>query len=179
MRKFAVITLLFMVAEFAAAQIPTSGNIFFGYSYYNTNLSGNRKSLNGWEGSLEGKFLPFIGIVADFDGHYGSEDFRACNGFDCVLFSADVTHHDYLFGPRASFSVGRFRPFGELLIGASHVNAHHATSDTSFATAVGGGLDYKLLKVLAWRFQGDYVHSNLFNQPENNLRLSTGIVLRF
>ena len=70
MRKLAVIALLFTVAEIAAAQIPTSGNIFFGYSYYNTDLNGSRNNLNGWEGSIEGKFLPFIGIVADFDGHY-------------------------------------------------------------------------------------------------------------
>jgi opacity protein-like surface antigen len=179
MRTLAVIALAFMVAEIAAAQVPTSGNIFIGYSYYNTNLAGNRSSLNGWEGSVEGKVLPFIGIVADFDGHYGSEDFTACNGFDCVIFNTDVTHHNYLFGPRVSMSVGKFRPFAELLIGASHADAHLVGSDTSFATAVGGGLDYKFIKLLAWRFQGDYIHSNLFNSPQNNLRLSTGIVLRF
>jgi hypothetical protein len=179
MRKLAVIALVFMVAEVAAAQIPTAGNIFFGYSYYNTDVNGNRNSLNGWEGSLEGKFLPFIGIVADFDGHYGSEDFQACNGFDCAIFNADVTQHNYLFGPRVSASVGNFRPFAELLIGASHADAHNLASDTSFATAVGGGLDYKLIALLAWRFQGDYIHTNLFDNPQNNLRLSTGIVLRF
>lgn len=181
MQKIAVVALLFTVAEIAAAQIPTSGNIFFGYSYYNTSLTGSRKSLNGWEGSVEGKVLPFIGTVADFSGHYASQNFTFCTVpiLDCVIISADVSQHDYLFGPRASVSVGKLRPFAQLLIGASHVNAHAAGSDTSFATAVGGGLDYKLLRLLAWRFQGDYVHSNLFNHPENNLRLSTGIVLRF
>ncbi|HVN18842.1 MAG TPA: hypothetical protein VMU05_08720 [Dongiaceae bacterium] len=179
MRKLAVIALVFMAANFAVAQIPTAGNVFFGYSYYNTNVNGSRNNLNGWEGSIEGKFLPFVGIVADFDGHYGSESFSACNGFDCVLFNTDVTHHNYLFGPRVSISVGKFRPFAELLIGASHVDVRNATSDTSFATAVGGGLDYKLFHLLAWRFQGDYVHSNQFNTPQHNLRLSTGIVLRF
>lgn len=179
MRNLAVIALVFMVAEIAAAQIPTSGNIFFGYSYYNTSVNGSRNNLNGWEGSVEGKVLPFIGIVADFDGHYGSQDFTACNGFDCVIFNTDVRQQNYLFGPRASVSVGKFRPFAELLIGASHADAHLIGSDTSFATAVGGGLDYELIKLLAWRFQGDYIHSNLFNSSQNNLRLSTGIVLRF
>ena len=179
MRKLVVIALMFAAAELAAAQIPTSGNIFFGYSYYNTNVKGSRKSLNGWEGSIEGKFLPFIGIVADFSAHYGSEDFRECNGFDCVIFNTDVTQHNYLFGPRVSISAGKFRPFAELLIGASHANAHNFASDTSFATAVGGGLDYKLLKVLAWRLQGDYIHTDLFDNPQNNLRLSTGIALHF
>jgi hypothetical protein len=47
MRKFIVLALIFLTAEIATAQVPTSGNIFFGYSYYDTNLNGNRKSLNG------------------------------------------------------------------------------------------------------------------------------------
>jgi len=179
MRKFAFIAFILVVAEIAAAQVPTSGNIFFGYSYYNTELNGSRNNLNGWEGSIEGKFLPFIGIVADFSGHYGSENFTACNGFDCVIFNTDVTQHNYLFGPRVSMSVGRFRPFAEALIGAAHANAHNFTSDTSFASAVGGGLDYGFLRVLAWRFQGDYIHTDLFDSPQNNVRLSTGIVLHF
>ena len=75
MPRFVLIFVLFLLAGMAAAQIPTSGNVFFGYSYYNTNLTGSRGSLNGWEGSLEGKIFPFIGIVADFIGEYGSLDF--------------------------------------------------------------------------------------------------------
>jgi hypothetical protein len=33
--------------------------------------------------------------------------------------------------------------------------------------------------VLAWRFQADYVHTHLFAIPQDNLRFSTGIVLRY
>ncbi len=47
----------------ANAQIPTSGNVFFGYSYYNTNLSSiDRANTNGWEASVEGKIFPWVGI---------------------------------------------------------------------------------------------------------------------
>lgn len=186
MRKIALLICVVSLAGLASAQIPTAGNVFFGYSYYNTDLSSfNRANTNGWEASVEGKFLPFIGIVADFDAHYGS------NGFaipvmcpigipNCSLSgSADFTEHNYLFGPRASFSVGKIRPFAQVLIGAGHVHVNNGGSDTSFATAVGGGLDYKFLKLLAWRLQGDYVHTNLFNISQNNARISTGIVLRF
>ena len=179
MRKYVVIAMIVMAAEITAAQIPTSGNVFLGYSYYNTNLSGNRDSLNGWEGTVEGKVLPHIGIVADFSGGYGSENFATCNGFDCVLINTDITQHNYLFGPRVSASVGKFRPFAELLIGAAHVNAHIAGSDTSFASGLGGGLDYRLVRLIAWRFQGDYLHTDLFNTPQHNVRISTGIVVRF
>lgn len=51
MRKPAAIALMLLLAEIAGAQIPNSGNVFFGYSYYNSNLTGGRISLNGWEGS--------------------------------------------------------------------------------------------------------------------------------
>jgi opacity protein-like surface antigen len=171
---------------FAGAQIPTSGNVFFGYSYYSTDLSSvDRANTNGWEASVEGKLIPWVGIVADFDSHYGSQNFPACpvvpvGDSGCGAFSADVTEHNYLFGPRVSFSVGKFRPFAEGLFGAAHVDVNNGIgSDTSFATALGGGLDYKIIKPVAWRLQGDYVETRFFGATQNNVRISTGIVLRF
>ena len=146
-------------------------------SYYNTNLTGGRIRLHGWEGSIEGKVLPFIGLVGDFSGHYGSESSANCTAarLDCGAFNGNFSQYNFLARPRAS--VGNVRPFAELLVGAAHVSI--ATTNTSFATAVGGGLDYRLVRVLAWRFQLDYVHTHLFAIPQDNLRFSTGIVLRF
>jgi hypothetical protein len=187
MRKIALVfcscVCSLVLSGFASAQVP-SGNVFFGYSYYNTHVSTfDRANTNGWEASLEGKFLPLIGIVADFDSHYGSQNFPAACPVavpNCsVSFNENFTEHNYLFGPRASFSVGRVRPFAEVLIGAGHVHVNNGGSDTSFATAVGGGLDYKFLKLLAWRIQGDYIHTSLFDISQNNVRISTGIVVRF
>jgi opacity protein-like surface antigen len=167
-----VVLFVLLFASFASAQIPTSGNVFFGYSYYNTDLSSiDRANTNGWE--------------ADVDSHYGSQNFPApcpqgpSGGSGCPTFNAGVTEHNFLFGPRVSFSVGKFRPFAEALFGGAHVNANAAGSDTSFATALGGGLDYKIIKPLAWRLQGDYVQTRFFGTTQNNVRLSTGIVFRF
>ena len=75
--------------------------------------------------------------------------------------------------------VGKFRPFGEFEVGVGHVNTNGFGSDTSFTTAVGGGVDYKIVRPIALRFQGDYVRTKFFNRTDNNLRLSTGIVFRF
>jgi hypothetical protein len=200
MRKvIAVAFLLFAVVSLAAAQIPTSGNVFLGYSYLNTTVAGaNRANTNGWEASFEGKIVPFLGMVADFDAHYsGTVNFPVS---DCSIgcpaqpaggtpgaggyLSASVSEHNFLFGPRVSVSAGRFRPFAELLVGASHISANSASapsfgSATSFATAVGGGIDYRLIRLVAWRLQGDYVHVSFFGTRQNNVRISTGIVLRF
>ena len=176
--------ILMMWAGAANAQIPTSGNVFFGYSYYNTDISSiDRANTNGWEASVEGKLIPWVGIVADFDSHYGSQNFvGACAGlgFGCGTIHAGFTEHNFLFGPRVSVSVGKIRPFAEALFGGSHVSVNNSGgSDTSFATALGGGLDYKIIRPVAWRFQGDYVQTRFFGATQNNVRLSTGIVLRF
>jgi hypothetical protein len=190
MRKMVVILgSLLSLSGLALAQIPTSGNVFFGYSYMNTDISpGLRTNLNGWEATVEGKVLPFIGIAADFSRYYGTQNaplpvVPVCTAPLCtplptpVNFS--VSQQNYLFGPRVSISVAKFRPFAEGLIGAGHINAHSAGSDTSFATAIGGGLDYKLLKILAWRFQGDYLRTSFFSSTQDNVRFTTGIVVRF
>jgi hypothetical protein len=175
-------------AAIAGAQVPTSGNVYLGYSYYNTNLAANRGGLNGWQGTMEGKVFPLLGIVADVAGQYGSLDLgEICpvssgvvppGSGGCVSF--DVTTHVYeaMFGPRVGLSIGKFRPFGEFEIGFGHASADSQT-DTSLATAVGGGVDYKILHASAWRIQGDYVHTHFFNAGQNNVRISTGIVLRF
>jgi opacity protein-like surface antigen len=176
-----ILLMLFAVAGLASAQVP-GGNVFFGYSYYNTDLSGtDRVNTNGWEGSLEGKVLPWVGIVADLDGHYGSQNFPApcpLGGTGCT-FNANISEHDFLFGPRVSVPVGQFRPFAEALFGGGHVNLNGGGSDTVFATAVGGGIDYKIIRPVAVRFQGDYIQTRFFGATQNNVRISTGIVFRF
>lgn len=91
LRKLAVTRFILLVAGIASAQMPTSGNVFLGYSYYNTRLNASRNSLNAREATVEGKILPHIAMVADFSGHYGSESFSLCNGFDCVLINSDVS----------------------------------------------------------------------------------------
>ena len=184
MRKIGLLVFaLLLFAGLASAQIPTSGNVFFGYSFYNTDLSSiDRANTNGWEATVEGKVFPWVGIVADFDGHYGSQNFPSIcpsGGFGCTL-NASVTEHNYLFGPRVSASFGKIRPFAEVLFGAGHVNLNNGGgSDTSFATAVGGGLDYKIIRPIAWRIQGDYVQTRFFSATQNNVRISTGLVVRF
>jgi len=165
----------------AAAQIP-KGNVFFGYSYLRTDLPSGTH--NNWNGSLAGKFLPWIGFVADLSGHYGSAGFPVTcpippNPCSSIV---DVSMHSFMFGPRVSISVAKITPFAHALFGASHVTGSSSgsdDSDTSFASAYGGGVDYHLIPLLSWRFQADLLQTRFFSDTQNNLRLSTGIVLHF
>jgi len=182
--------ILCLLSTAGFAQVPTSGNIFFGYSYMSADLvSGDRTSLNGWNGSLEGKVLPLLGVVADFSGHYGSQGLSfpvVCPvGILPPCFataSADISEHNFLFGPRLSFSVGKFRPFAHVLIGAGHISesvSGVSNSDTSFAYALGGGLDYHLVRLVSWRVQADALQTRFFSGTQSNFRLSTGLAIHF
>jgi len=185
-RAIAIACTLFALAGAVYAQVP-GGNVYFGYSYMSADLlSNNRTSLNGWNGSIEGKVLPFIGVVADFSEQYGSVGVApnpACTaivGGSCL--SANTHIQTFLFGPRVSVSVAKLRPFAEALIGAGHISesaSPFSNSDASFAYALGGGLDYHLIPLISWRLEGDMVQTRFFSNTQNNVRVSTGIVIHF
>ena len=198
MRKIcATVFSALLLSIIAQAQLPTGGNVFFGYSYSGGHaFTGNvtptpfptagGANMNGWEGSVEGKYLPWIGVVADLDWHYGGHEVTpGCVPPACTSrapFRLSASRHELLFGPRASVSIGKYTPFAEFLVGFAHQSDSGggiSNSDTSFATAIGGGLDYKLIKGLAWRVEGDSTHTSLFGTGRSNLRISTGIVFRF
>lgn len=182
-----IAVLLCVCAGFANAQIPTSGNVFFGYSFENassTALDGlTRPNYHGWEGSLEGKLAPFIGLVTDISGHYGTQNFTELTpvgGGGPVNVSVTGHQYEVLFGPRVSVPVGKLTPFGEFLVGVAHVSSNgFSPTNTSWASALGGGLDYRLVRLVAVRVEGDYIRTNFFSTSQNDIRISTGIVLRF
>lgn len=175
------LTITLTVLFLSLCSYAQSGNAFLGYSYLNASSSGDRANINGWNGSLEGKVFPFVGIVADVSGYYGQQPIQPnCTGLpDCFPFSVGTHQHIFTFGPRVSVPVGKFTPFAHALFGAAHISAGGLGSDTSFAETIGGGVDYKLVHLINWRIQGDFVQTHFFSARQNNLRLSTGIVLRF
>jgi hypothetical protein len=180
MRRLWTLVLFSIINSAAWAQIPTKGNVFFGYSYDRTSISsGDTSNLNGWEATLEGKFLPWIGLVADVDGHYGNHTYD-CPGAGCPI-SANVAEHNVLFGPRVSVQVKRFRPFAEFLVGVGHISRSNGVSDsdTSFADGVGGGLDYRLFGPVTLRGQLDWINTRFYGEGQNGVRFSTGIAFHF
>jgi hypothetical protein len=182
-----IASILFALLSFAAptlAQVPTSSNVFFGYSYDNTNFTNmGRANLNGWEASLERKIFPGAGVVADFSGHYGSQNYISPSN-TCALGSPcpsgyNIHAFEGVFGPRFSAPLGRFRPFAQFEFGFAHASINGAVSSTSFAAASGGGLDYRIVRLIAWRVQADFLSTHLLSAYQTHLRLSTGLVVRF
>jgi hypothetical protein len=157
--------LVFLVSLTARAQgVGDKVELFGGYSYMRTDSPS--VNLNGWELAGQYKITDWLGGVGDFDGHYGSVD-----GFSTSI-------HTFLFGPQVSFPA-RVSPFAQVLFGGAHVSSG-GFSDSSFAMAIGGGIDARISGPFYWRIiQGDYLPTWFSGGREDNKRLSTGIVIRF
>ena len=115
--------------------------------------------------------------MAAVSGLYGSQNIVVV-----PTFNVDTGVNTVVLGPRVSVSVGKFTPFAHALFGASrrHDSASgFSESDTAFASALGGGIDYRLIHGIGWRVQADMLQTRFFSDTQNNFRLSTGIVLHF
>jgi hypothetical protein len=166
--------------ETPKTQVPNRGDVFFGYSRMGAihcqtpksgattacdPFSGKASDPSGWNASVEKKYLRYFGAVADFSGQYG-----------------DVSQRSYLFGLRGGTWIGRFRPFAEVLFGAIHVQENGSAasnSETSFAEALGVGVDFRLARLLSWRIQADELKTETTAVEQNNVRLSSGLAVRF
>jgi len=186
-RRWTVALLLavpLMWAGSASAQIPTKGNVFFGYSYNRAEIvSNDGTNLNGWNASLEGKFAPWIGLVGDFTGTYKNQ------GVD-----GDTSIYTFMGGPRVFIFGHRHRliPYGQFLFGYGYENVSFplnggfpATSRTSsgYGYAGGAGVDYRFAKHWNFRIEFDYEKTHFSDiifftggNSEGNYRFSAGFV---
>lgn len=145
-----------------SVQAQDKAELFGGFSY----LRFRSSNLNGWEVSGQYKFTDWLGGVADIDGHYGS-----INGIGTSTYT-------YLFGPQIS-RPSTISPFGHLLIGGAH-NSTGGVGNSSFALALGGGIDAEMVHGIHWRLiQADYLMTQFESRSQNSFRFSTGIVIRF
>lgn len=177
MRKLLIsIALGSLMFSLAHAQDTTEtapqAEVYGGYSYAG---SGS----NGFDVSIAANVNKWFGVVADFGGQYST--------FNDQGFTEKIRSHSYLIGPRISLRKKRATPFVHALFGGARVNTETdefgplvTFSDTSFAMALGGGLDVKVNEQIAIRaFQIDYLRTSFFGGTQNKGRIAAGIVFRF
>jgi hypothetical protein len=202
-KPMAIVCVLFLFFT-AARGNAQRFNAFAGYSYsrfglylYGASVSPGsppvRHSLNGWNGSLEAKVLPLLGIVADFGGHYGNETIDlGCSQYNitfCSPANGYVTLYTFTAGPQVSFRLGRFKPYAHALFGGARYSRTFGSPERSFANVLGGGVDVSVIPRIAWRVQADALQTRFFLSPfsggyntstvQNSLRVSTGVVFGF
>jgi hypothetical protein len=154
-----------------------------GYSYIHFNPGDPFASWNNQGGTGSFTYNPnrWLGLTAEF-GNYGFHRTVGTNTPEGGFFT-------YLFGPRLNYrKFNYFVPFAEFLVGGFRAdgNVTGSNEQSSFAMAAGGGVDIVFHRNFAWRFaQIDYLMTNASgpflnaNARQNNLRLGTGLVLRW
>lgn len=177
MQKFLVLVVfLGLLSLPLMAQDFPKAEVYGGYEYMRLNNiadSGVNVNGNGWNASLTGNFNRMFGVVGDFGGAY-----KTISGVDTKVYT-------YTGGPVVNLnSAGTINPFVHALFGGAHVNAsasgEGSASSNGFTMMYGGGVDVKMSKVLALRGQVDWVYFHFSGVSlSNNVRISTGIVLRF
>ena len=151
----------------AGAQDMPRIQVFGGYSFtrFDSKSFGfaNATNLNGYNFSPAYNLFWGFGVVAELSGQYGST----------------LNFRDLAVGPQFLYPKGNSRFFAHALIGDARtlVQVANTEGDTARAVVLGGGMDRNISPRFAIRlFQIDYIHSTLFDDKQNNLRFSTGLV---
>ena len=184
-RTIALVTVCVLIAMgmSALAQETQRAEVFGGYQY--THASSGTSgvpnfNMNGWNAAVSGYFNKYVGVTGDFSGTYGGPSVQG----------VDIKAHlyTYMFGPTVrAANGGSLQPFGHVLFGGAHIGGTASAfgvsasgSDSGFAWAAGGGVDYKAGHWASIRLgQFDFLQTHISGDSQNNFRYSAGIVLRF
>jgi len=181
MRKFALVVgaVLGLCGSAFGQDVPRA-EVFGGYSYLNIDTNGlsSRQSANGWEAAISGNFNNWFGVEGDVAGYYKT------------IAGVSVRDYSYAGGPRCNYrQLPSVTIFGHALLGGDHLTGSFAglsASQDSFASAFGGGVQWRVAPQWAVRASGDYVltHHNIFGSAgssftQSNFRASVGIVYVF
>ena len=171
-----------------ATDKPLRSELAIDYSYVRSNAppaSCTCFNMNGVSATFAwpvkpGHFALAGDVTIDHAGSIGA-------GADTLTLSTFTAGVRYL----APVHHARMQPFGQVLVGAVHssgtlvegTNPGAANAGAAFAANLGGGLDLKASRRFAIRLiEADYLVTtvdNSSNNHQNNLRISSGVVVRF
>ena len=176
LRKTALFFLLFLAPVLAAAQngIAPRWEAFGGYSYLRQDSTtfgfANITNMNGWNAAGTFNINLKWSATVDLSGHYGSQ----------------LSDLNYMIGPQYNWRRDKSKFFVHGLIGKAQNRVNITVGNqTHFesvgrAFAGGGGFDWDWRPRITFRvIQADYFNSSTFGKTQNDIRISTGVVINF
>ncbi len=158
-----------------------------------------RVSFNGVNVSGVYNLTRYFGIKGDVSATYNSTTFSDNFNGANVSVKSKNSLYNFLGGVQIkdNSNEGVFKPFGHVLVGAGHARAkvsdftcspaiscpvnpiidEDSFSETGFAGAIGGGLDFRINNRVQIRaIQIDYNPIRANGETQNNIRIGAGIV---
>ena len=168
--------LAFGVAANAEEASTPQYEVGLNYSWLHVNSANYdyQKTGNGGSGYFEYNLSNMVGLVADFGGYANTR-----KGIDDKLLT-------YMFGPRFNWRHKRLTPYVQFLFGGAYAwSGPNSATQNAFATAAGGGLDYRFSNHITIKpIQVEYVKTQInsangFGSHQNDVRYSGGAVFTF
>lgn len=181
MPRVLLLVTLFSLPLAASAQSTPWWELYGGYQYTRTDISGGT-NMNGFNVSLQENSARWWGGIIDVSGSFQNVSSSTQN--QSVSGNTKPNFYTFAAGPQFTYRKNeRLQPFGRIMFGGAHTNLQLSTSSTvttttGFALIGGGGVDYVLKDFVAFRVTGDYVRSYLFSDTQNNIRVSVGVDFR-
>ncbi len=172
------------ICALSVCSFAQKAELFGGYTFSHVSNEFGSSNTNGWNGSVTGYVIKYFGFTANIGGDYssGHDLAGACAGASggCALPEGKPKLYTATFGPQVRVPLPKVSIFAHGLFGVAHLSGGGVLSNNSFATGLGGGVDYKFAKIVSVRLaQLDYLHTSPHGVGLNHVRYSTGIVLRF
>jgi opacity protein-like surface antigen len=154
---------------------------------------GSHMNMNGWNFSVQENANSWFGAIVDFSGGYASKNLTVPHAGGTPV-AANFAPALFTMGGGPQFSYrksDRVQPFARIIFAAAYSNLKPNTAitnalspnvswtcDTAFAMIGGGGIDYRLKNYAYFRIAGDYIRTTLFNEGQNNFRITAGVTFR-
>jgi hypothetical protein len=150
-----------------------SGEAYLGWTHVTGDIG-----KNGWD----------VTVAKNLGTHFAAEG-QAFGAYgDTRLLTIIAKQHEYGFmgGGKVMFDTrhSKFTPWVHLLLGVGHTGLDtnipgENNSDTSFAWALGGGVDYAIVHNVSARGKADLYHTSYFSSGDTHARWGVGVVYTF
>jgi opacity protein-like surface antigen len=190
---FGVVVAVVMIASAAWSQQMPKSEILGGYTFQSADQgSGNgRLNQNGWHTGIAASVNQWLSVEGNIAGLSHSESASFTSGTQTFSGTASEKNYTFVFGPRFNFGKSsKVTPFVHTLFGLDRMSVSDSgnnngtpysasASETAFATALGGGMEFPLSKSLAMNTGFDYLMTRHASATQNNIRIQVGIAYRF
>jgi len=150
------------------------------------NFLDERAGFHGVEAFVKGNVSRYVGLKGSYS--FNRKSFEFNGGTAATTFDADADLHQFLGGAEFKDNAveTKVKPFAHVLAGVAHARVEASNSitsfdesDTGFAAAVGGGVDFKLSDRVDLRaVQFDYNPIRANGETSHNFRVGIGLIFR-